>query len=461
MKIYQNRNVDMGSGKILTTLLKVSIPAIIAMLFQTGFNIVDTIFVSRLGQEAIAAVSIAFPIQFMIIALANGTSMGLTALISKNLGMGDVDKASQIGRQGIFISCFVSLLITAVGLVFIKDIFKLLGASAQTLPLATDYMTYIIIGTFFIFLNISLSGILRAEGDHVTPMNSMIISTIINIVLDPIFIFGFGFIPSLGVKGAAIATLLAKVFSFFYVFYYIIKGKTQLNLSMSNFKIDMNHIVSIYRIGIPTSLGQLGMNVSAMIVNRILAQYGDVTIGTLGIANRLESLAFMPIFGIMSGFIPMIGYNYGRKDYKRLKETVLLTAKISAVFMAIVGGLFTLYPTFFLRIFTDDAEILRIGSSYLRIITWTYFFIGIDITLSCTFQGLGKGFYSMFCHFTRLFILKIPAILIFMKLYGLNGVWYGTALSNSLTIIVSTSLMAYMVKQLRKELSSNNMEASI
>jgi putative MATE family efflux protein len=399
----------------------------VAFTLHVAFNIVDTIFVGRYSAFALAAVSITFPVIFLIIALASGIGIGVTSFIARLIGSKNVNKAKEVAKHGLMLAVFMWLFFVTAGLLFAKPLFMFLGAEGEILSMSLQYAYTIFIGSFFMFFAFISNSILRGEGDTKTPMKIMVFSTIVNVILDPLLIFGLWIFPRLGVLGAALATVIARSISALIVVVYLFKGNGMLKLDFKMPKIDFKVFKEIFHVGIPASLSQSVMSLGMFFMMKIVSFFGPYAIAAYGLLGRLDSVAILPALGIGSAVITIVGHNVGAKKYGRAEGTVWKASLLAAVFMETVGVLFFLFPRFWISIFNKHPDVLSYGMSYLRIVSLTYAFIGLGIVISSAFQGAGKGYPSLMLTIIRLFVLNIPLALIFafvLKL-GIEGVWFG------------------------------------
>ncbi|NMB42216.1 MAG: MATE family efflux transporter [Firmicutes bacterium] len=438
----QNSSAQMGEEKITTLLVRFSLPAIIGMLVMATYNIVDTIFVGRLGSEAIAALSVAFPLQMLLGAIGVGSGIGAASLISRSLGAGDKKEAENALGQVITLALIFGAVVAAAGYYYLRPLLVFLGTTPDIIGLTKDYLIVITSGSVMFFLIMVLNNIVRAEGKPVFSMNVMIISAISNIVLDPIFIFLLG----MGIKGAAVATVLAKIVGIAMMLHHYISGKSILRFHFTNLKLRWKTVLNIYKIGFPAMILQFSNNVSLIIANIVLANFGHIPIAVMGLAFRLQMFAIMPVIGISQGLLPIIGFNFGAKKLKRIREALLKSAAIGTVIITLAGVILFLAPSFFLGIFSKEKELLEMGSYAMRIMVVMFPCIAPQIVSSTFFQAIGKGIPSLLLSLLREVMLYIPFILIMTNLYGLTGFWSARPLSDFLAFLLTFVLIYYELK---------------
>lgn len=428
---------DFTQGSILKHIWALSLPTMVAFAMQTSFNIVDTAFVGRLGADAIAAISIVFPIIILMIALGSGTGIGAASLVARYLGGKKIREASNVAEHAVLIALFFSILFGLVGWLFSKSLFVLIGATPSVLALAMGYSKWIFGFGGFMFVFITLSNILRGEGDAKTPMKYMIASVLINIVLDPLLIFGIWFFPALGVEGAAIATIIARGVGCMLLISHILSGKSLVKLAFEKFRCSFNIVKGIFSIGIPSSLSQMMMSIGIIFITRIVAFFGPAAIAAYGLGYKLECVAFHFTIGISIAVVTLVGHNFGAGKIKRAKRVAWLSSAFSMSISAFIGFVFLLAPRLWLRIFTNDVLVLDMAVPYVRILAWFFVFTSLGIIMESAFQGFGRGMPKFFLTIFRLGVLAIPLAYTFSKIFGLVGVWYGLAVSNLINGLVA------------------------
>lgn len=412
---------QLGEEKIFSLLLKFSIPAIIGMLVNALYNVVDRIFIGNgVGSLGIAATTIAFPIMLIIIAFGMLIGIGATSLISIRLGEQKKEEAEVIMGNGIVLLVGVSLLISFLGLIFISPLLKTFGASEAVLPYAKEYVSIILFGTVFQCVSFGINGFIRAEGNPRTAMTTMLIGAVLNIILDPIFIFVFNW----GIAGAAYATVLAQVISSIWMLHYFVSGKSLLKLYLKNFKLQPVIVASIFTIGSAPFAMQMAACLLSVILNNSLSFYGgDVAISGMGVIHSVITLILMPIFGINQGVQPIIGFNYGAQKFDRVKEALKL-AMIAATVIVSLGFLATqLLPEQIISLFNkEDKELIEFGTHALSIFLIFLPIIGFQVVGANYFQAVGKPKQAMFLSLSRQVLIFIPALLILPRFFSLNGV---------------------------------------
>lgn len=431
----EDRQEQLRSEKIGTLLLKFSIPAIVGMLVNALYNIVDRIFIGQgVNALAITGIGLVFPIMTVMMAFGMLIGIGSTALISIRLGEKRQDEAEHILGNAFTLLVIVSLAITVLGLIFIDPLLVIFGASPDTIGYAKDYIVIILYGTIFNALGFGLNNIIRAEGNPKAAMLTMLLGAIINTILDPIFIFVF----NMGVKGAAYATIIGQLANTIYVLSYFNSKKSILKIHRKHMKLSKEIVIGIFAIGMSPFAMQMAASVVQLLSNNALKTHGgDLAIGAMSIISSAVMIFFMPIFGINQGAQPIIGYNYGAKQYDRVKHTLKLAVGAATV-ISLVGFITVqVFPQAIIRIFNDDPELLRIGSSGIRVYLAMMPIIGFQIVSANYFQAIGKAKISMFLSLLRQVTLLIPLLLILPPIFGLTGVWLSAPTADFISSIIT------------------------
>ena len=416
------------------------------MLVMALFNIVDTIYIGRsVGTIGISALTISFPIQMLLTAIAQTIGIGGASLISRTLGEKNIEKANKTQGNVITAVLILSLLLTTLGLVFIDPLLICFGATEKILPYARQYMQIILLGSLFQCFVMAFNNLLRSEGKAKTAMTTMLTAAILNLVLDPIFIFGF----KLGMQGAAIATVLAQVLTALYLVYYILSGKSSLKFRIHYLRVDYSIQKEIYAIGVSAFVRQAAGSILMIILNRTLVFYGgELSIAVFGIIQRLHMFAIMPIFGIAQGLQPIAGYNFGAKRFMMTKKVIGL-AIIGATIISTIGFFaFLLLPKLFISIFSQDELLLNQGVIAMRLMVIAFPVVGFQIIGAAVFQALGKAMPSFILSMSRQVLFLIPLLLILPHFYSLSGVWSSFPLADILSSIFTFWFLYVNLKKL-------------
>ncbi|WP_302638885.1 MATE family efflux transporter [uncultured Clostridium sp.] len=440
----------LGDAPIGKLLLQYSIPAIIGMIVNALYNIVDRMFIGNIpniGSLAITGVGITMPIMTIILAFGMLIGIGATANISLNLGKGNRPTAEKLLGNAFTLSIIVGLAIAIVGTICANPILNLFGASENTLFYAKEYLNIILLGCTFNILSFSLNSTVRADGNPKMSSFTMVIGCGTNIILDYVFIF----ILNLGVKGAALATIISQAITFFIILYYYTAGNSNLKLKVENFKLKKHLVTMTFAIGIAPFATQIANSLVQVIANNALKTYGsDLAIGAMTVISSLNIIFMMPIFGINQGCQPIIGFNYGAKKYERAKEAFKY-ATIAACVICIIGFIsIQCFPTQIISLFNNDPELTTLAIKGIRIYLLMMPVVGINIVATSYYQSIGKAKISMFVSLLRQVILLIPFTIILPKFIGLDGVWAAGACADSLSVIITLVLLKKEFKQLDK-----------
>ncbi|WP_338586835.1 MATE family efflux transporter [Clostridium baratii] len=446
-----NKQKRLGEEPILKLLLSFSIPAIVGMVVNTLYNIIDRMYIGRIegiGPLALTGVGITMPIMTIILAFGMLVGIGTAARVSLKLGEHNKDSAEEHLGNAFTLIIIISIAITILGLMFLDPILGVFGASENTEIYARQYMQIIFIGTIVNMLSFGLNHSIRSDGSPKVAMLSMLIGAITNIILDPVFIFGFG----MGVRGAAIATVISQILTTVWILQYFTVGKSIIKLKMNNLKLKLPIIISIFSIGMSPFSMQLAASVVQVLANNSLKEYGgDLAIGAMTIISSVSMIFLMPIFGINQGSQPIIGYNYGAKQYDRVKETVKYGA-IAATIIVVIGWIITQSaPQVLIAIFNNDPELVGIATNGIKIYLFMMPLVGFQVISSNYFQSIGKAKISMFLSLLRQVILLIPCILILPKIFELNGIWLSGAVCDGLSSLITGIIFFYSVKKLKVE----------
>ena len=440
----------LGDAPIGKLLLQYSIPAIIGMVVNALYNIVDRMFIGNIpdiGSLAITGVGITMPIMTIVLAFGMLIGIGTTANISLNLGKGNITTAEKLLGNAFTLSIIVGLAIAITGTIFANPILNLFGASENTLFYAKEYIGIILLGCTFNILSFALNSTVRADGNPKMSSITMVIGCGANIILDYLFIF----VLNLGVKGAALATIISQAITFFIILYYYTAGNSNLKLKIENFKLKKHLVTMTFAIGIAPFATQIANSLVQVIANNALKTYGsDLAIGAMTVISSLNIIFMMPIFGINQGCQPIIGFNYGAKKYERAKEAFKY-ATIAACVICIIGFIsIQCFPTQIISLFNNDPELTTLAIKGIRIYLLMMPVVGINIVATSYYQSIGKAKISMFVSLLRQVILLIPFTIILPKFIGLDGVWAAGACADSLSVIITLILLKKEFKQLDK-----------
>lgn len=414
----------MGTMKMTRLLFSMSIPAICSMLLQAVYNIVDSIYVSHISEEAMAAVTLVFPIQMLLVAVGVGTGVGLNSLISRRLGEKRFDQANSAASHG-FLLILVNWAVFFLFGFFCSRPFYTWYAEDNVglVDMATSYGSIVLCLSGFMFTQVTCEKILQSTGNMVMPMLSNMVGCIANIILDPIMIFGYFGCPAMGVAGAAIATVIGQFLGMCTVLGFFFLKTHEVRVSFRNFRFSWQMIKDIYVVALPGMLMQAIPSFVNIVLNQILIGFSVTAVSVLGVYFRLQSFIFMPTFGLTQGAMPIMGYNYGARNRERLMHVTKLTLKTAVIIMICGLALFQLFPAQFMSIFDAGDEMMSMGIAAMRLLSLCFVPAAVGVSFSVFFQALGRGVYSLFMTLIRQVIVIMPAAWLLSRVFGVTGVW--------------------------------------
>ena len=440
----------MGEGSIPRLLLKFSVPAIVGMLVNALYNVVDRIFIGLgVGPLGIAGATVGFPIMIVQMAFGMLIGMGATALVSIRLGEKKKEEAERILGNALSLLVLVSLAIMTAGLVWLRPLLSLFGASPAILSQSYEYVSVILAGSVFMGVGFGMNGFIRAEGNPRMAMLTMVIGAVLNTLLDPLFIFVF----KMGVRGAAIATVISQAVSAAWVLSYLLGGRSLLKIRLANLKISREIAASIVALGFAPFAMQLAASVLNALLTRQLQRFGgDLAIAAMGIIFSLNMLILMPVFGINQGAQPLIGYNYGARRFDRVKQALRLAIGAATAVVTLGFAVVQLFPASLVRLFSrDSAELLSIGVTAIRLVLMTLPLVGFQIVAASYFQAVGKPRQAMLLMLSRQVLLLIPAILILPRFFGLLGIYYAVPLADLGSALLTGTWLALELRKLGRQ----------
>jgi len=442
----QNQNV-LDDERIGRLLLKLSLPTFFGMFVMTLYNVVDTVFIGHyVGPLGIAGLSIVFPVQLLAIGIGEMTGMGGASVVSRLIGAGNVPRAERAVGNAITATIALSAIMMITGLVNPDFWLRLMGSSETILPYARDYMTIILIGMFFMTFAMALSNLIRAEGNARIPMTGMIIGAVSNIILDAIFIIPLG----MGIKGAALATVIAQLISVLYFMSYYFSGKSFLKIHSKNLITEWDILKSILAIGVASFARMVAGSLSAVFVNRTLVAYGgDYAVSAFGIIHRIMMFAIMPGIVIGGGLQPILGFNYGAKRYDRGLQAIKLAIAAATACCVIVFLALYFSPEPFIRIFTTDNQLVALASYATKRLFLAMPLIGFIMVGSLVFQSIGKAAKSFITAISRPLLFLIPLIFILPRFLQLDGVWWAFPTADALTFLLTLALLLPQIRELQ------------
>lgn len=442
----KTENNKMGTKPVLPLLLSMAFPPMLSMLVQSLYNIVDSMFVARYSQEALTAVSLAFPLQHLVLAVAVGTGVGVNSYISRRLGAKDKASANAAITHGLILNAVEYVVFLILAFTIVRPFFELFSQSESTVNLACDYIMIIMIGSFAQIFHIMIEKIMQSTGQMIFPMILQAFGAIVNIVLDPIMIFGlFGF-PEMGIRGAALATIIGQFCAMTAAFLVFTLGRHEVKIVLRGFKFKFGVVKQIYSVGVPSMLIMALGSVLVMSLNSILIKFSELAVSVFGVYFKLQTFVFMPVSGINQGAMPLMGYNYGAHHKKRLTSALRWSVLIAVIIMASGTVLFQTCAEPILSLFSAEGEMLSMASQALHIISLSYIPAAIGIILSTLFQAVGRGTDSLVISLLRQLVVLIPVAYIFAELFGLVGIWWSFPVAE----IVSAAVAAVLYGKFHK-----------
>ncbi|MEZ5526580.1 MAG: MATE family efflux transporter [Gammaproteobacteria bacterium] len=422
---------------IPATLIRMTGPMIIGMLMLFTFNLVDTLFISMLGTEPLSAISFTFPVTFMVLSLAIGLGIGTSAVVAKYLGCDECEKAKQASTVTNYTSIALALALSLVAYLFMDPIFRLMGASEALLPQIRAYMSiWLPTSALLVGMN-SANSVLRACGDTKTPSLLMAAAGLINAVLDPIFIFGLGPVPAMGIQGAALATLVSWVVGFGYLFYYLIVKVELVYPGLPSRAVIISSSREMLRIGIPAAGANMMTPMAAGIMTAIAASYGETTVAAFGVGSRLESIASLIVLALSSTLPPFISQNLGAGRTDRIADSYRLTMKFVLIWQLLIYGMMALSAQLIAAVFTEDPAVSRAIELFIWILPLGYGLQGVIILTNSAFNALHKPMMALYLSIARFFVFYVPMAWVGSQLFGLAGFYAGALLGNILMALLS------------------------
>ena len=436
----------MGVMPVPKLLITMSLPMIISMLVQALYNVVDSVFVAQINEEALTAVSLAFPVQNLMIAIAAGTGVGINALLSRNLGEKNLEGANAAAKNGIFLGMISYIVMAVIGLAGSHFFFTVQTKDPVIVRYGTQYMLIITVVSVGIFMQITFERLLQSTGKTIYNMITQGTGAIINIVLDPILIFGMFGLPRMEVAGAALATVIGQLVAVCMSLYFNCKKNTELDLNMRTFRPNKTIIATIYKVGVPSIIMQSIGSVMVFGMNKILLIFSCTAAAVFGVYFKLQSFIFMPIFGLNNGMIPIIAYNYGAKNRERIMATIKMSVLIAVGIMLVGLVVFQIFPVQLLEIFDASENMLGIGVPALRIISLSFIFAGYIIIIISVFQALGNGVYSLMVSVIRQLFVILPVAYLFARVFGLSRVWWAIPIAEIVAVTVTTLMFRRIIR---------------
>ena len=446
----QERSKLLGTMEMRRLVVKISIPIMISMLVQALYNVVDGIFVARYSAEALTAVSLAYPIQMLMIAASTGLGVGINSLISRKLGAKRAEEARTAAKNGIFLELCAFALFFVFGLFAAKPFFRLFTPDPRLQELGGQYLSIVCTFSFGLFLSICFERMMQSTGNTVLSMATQLTGAVTNIILDPILIFGLCGLPAMGVAGAAIATVIGQIGGMGLGIVLNQRRNVELRVHWKGFRPEGKTLRAILSVGFPSIIMQSIGSVMNVAMNLILMAFGAAAVSVLGVYFKLQSFIFMPVFGLSNGMVAIVAYNYGARLRSRINQAVRVSLKLALMIMSVGMLAFLLIPQVLLALFESNgaSELTTIGVTALRIISTHFLLAAIGITLSTVFQAVGKGAYSLLMSLSRQLIVLVPAAWVLSKVGGLNAVWWAFPIAEAVSLTICLVLYRRVDQQL-------------
>ncbi len=428
----------LANAPVTKAIMVMSLPVVLGMMVQVLYNLVDTFFIGKLGDpNQLAAANLAMPVFILMMALGGMIGTGASSYISRSLGEKKQEQADKTLTIGFVLCILLGAVVSVVGILFLNPLVSVLGASDDTSGFTADYVLVLFLGGIPIIANYAMGQLLRAEGDAMGSMLGMFLGTVTNIILDPIFIFVFG----MGVKGAAIATVLGNLISLSYYLLHYAQHKTVLQIEPKLFSFDKTILREIFSIGIPSSLSQVLMGGALIVLNNIAAGYSDIVVAGLGVSTRIISIGTFIFMGFAAGCQPLVGYNYGARNFSRVREIIVQGIIITSMIGVVLSILLGVFAKSITGVFTSTPEVVATATIILRALILSLPFVGGQMLSTITVQALGKALPALFLSISRQGLFFLPLLLLLNALFGFKGFIYAQPITDALMLLVSSSIV--------------------
>ncbi len=454
MNLEKRSDLKMGTAPMLPLIISMALPAMFSMLVQALYNVVDSYFVAQISEDALTAVSLAYPIQMLLIAFGMGTAVGINSLISRRLGEGNQEAADSAASHGVLLGILNWVIFALFGLFFTRSFFEAYTSAENIISMGSDYLSIVCIYSFGLFIEANFEKTLQATGNMIWPMIFQLTGAVTNIILDPIFIFTL----DMGVAGAAIATVIGQIAALVFSSIILLTREHAVKIHFRSFRFDWQTVKQIYIVGIPAIIMQAIGSVMTLAMNAILVAFSKTAVAVFGIYFKLQSFVFMPVFGLTQGLMPIMGYNYGARNRKRMLSCLKIGCVIGLLIMAAGTVLFWAIPDQLLMIFEASDEMLRIGRPALQYISLCFMPAALGILSSTLFQAMGRGFYSLIVSILRQLVVLIPAAWLLSHI-SLTAVWFAFPIAEVFSLITSVLLFLNLYRKIIRNLSATPVEA--
>lgn len=437
---------------IMQLILNMSLPMMFSMLIMALYNIVDSIFVAKIGEDALTAVSLAFPVQNLMIAFATGTGVGVNALLSKRLGQGNQRDVDKTAMNAVFLAFCNFAVFFAAGFTLVRPYLTSQGVSAEIVAYGQEYLDIVLFMSFALFFGITFDRLLQSTGHTVYTMYSQLAGAIFNVIFDPLLIFGIWPFPKMGIRGAALATVLGQILGLCVSIFFNLTKNREIHFKLKNIIPEMPVIAEIYKVGVPSILLSSITSFTTYFINIILGSFSSSAIAVYGVYFKLNSFIFMPVFGLNNGIVPIIAYNYGARRRLRIKETILKAVFLAAAIMLVGAAVFELFPAQLLGLFDASPAMLKIGVPALRIIAISFLGAAIAITLSSVFQAFGSAVYSMIATFIRQIVVLLPVTYLLSLAGNIDDIWWSYLIAEVASLLACFFFMHRVYKKKMRDL---------
>lgn len=451
-EISVNRENKMGTMPMTKLILTMSLPAIFSMTIQALYNIVDSIFIGWLSSDGygLTATSLAYPLQMLLISVAVGTAVGVNSLVSRKLGEKNFKQANDAATHGLVLCLFSYLIFLFLGIFAVRPFMSAYSDNEKIVEYGVQYLTVVLCFSVFSIVQVMVEKTLQATGNMIFPMLFQLTGAVVNIIFDPLLIFGIGIFPRLEVMGAAIATVFGQFCGMVFALIVLFCKKHEIKISFKNFRLKMSTVKNIYAVGLPSIIMQsiasvmiIGMNAIFTTANSIIS---ETSVTVLGIYYKLQSFVFMPCFGLNQGVMPIIGYNYGARNKKRLYSALKRGIIIAAIIMAVGTVLMWAIPDLLIAMFGGTQQLMNVGIPALRIISLCFIPAAAGILFTTLFQAVGKGIRSLIMSFCRQIVLILPIAFVLSRLFGITSVWYAFPVAEIGSLVLAILFFIDLVK---------------
>ena len=441
----QSNENKLGTMSIPKLLFQVSFPIVVSMFIQSMYNLVDSYYIGKINEEAFTAISIAFPIQNIMIGIAVGTGVGMNSLISRYLGEKNYEKSNRTAETGLALAIIYGIILLILSRFLPRPFLSAQTTNENIIAYGIDYLQIVMGLSIGVFTQIFLERTLQSTGRSIFTMLTQLIGTVLNIILDPIFIFGYFGLPAMGVKGAAIATVTGQIIGALFGSFFEYKFNKEITIKKP--VLDLDIVKGIYVVGVPSMITITIQSFTIYVLNKMLSEISTSAIAALGAYFKVQSFVFMPIFGVNNGLVPIVAYNYGAKNKDRIIKTIKL-AFITVTFMMIfVSAIIIIFPRELLGIFSASGKMLEIGIPMLRICALSYVFAGVSIVGTAVFQAFGNGILTLFDSILRQIIVLLPVAYIAIKFFTVNEIWWGYVIAEFASTLFVIYLMNTFVRK--------------